>query len=215
MSPTRTRAAGYRTSTSRPHTTAARTWTRTDPGQRQRRVTEALQPSLDVAPNGIASVSFYDRRLPCRPQERQRPSRRASRTTPGRAPHRARRTVARTTASTRRSSSTAELRKPDPAIGHNIRLSAHTWDPQLNAPHQGCICMLGDVHRRLLRRHLLRARQDVHHVGVDVRLRGREPDLLPAADRRGGDDAGSVTTIPRRGRTSARPAPPGIAPWSR
>ena len=25
-------------------------------------------------------------------------------------------------------------------LGHNIRASAHTWDPQLNAPHPGCIC---------------------------------------------------------------------------
>ena len=25
-------------------------------------------------------------------------------------------------------------------IGHNIRLSQNTWDPQLNAPHWICIC---------------------------------------------------------------------------
>src|SRR5262245_2796854 len=25
-------------------------------------------------------------------------------------------------------------------IGHNVRLSADTWDPPLNAPHPGCIC---------------------------------------------------------------------------
>ncbi|HEY2935853.1 MAG TPA: hypothetical protein VGJ25_04585 [Gaiellaceae bacterium] len=33
-------------------------------------------------------------------------------------------------------------------LGHNIRLSAHTWDPQLNAPKRSCICgsstFLGD-----------------------------------------------------------------------
>jgi hypothetical protein len=28
-------------------------------------------------------------------------------------------------------------------IGHNVRLSAETWDPQLNAPHPGCICSSG------------------------------------------------------------------------
>jgi hypothetical protein len=28
-------------------------------------------------------------------------------------------------------------------IGHNVRLSADTWDPQLNAPHPGCICSSG------------------------------------------------------------------------
>jgi hypothetical protein len=36
-----------------------------------------------------------------------------------------------------------DLRQTNPAIGHNVRLSAHTWDPQLNAPHQGCICSSG------------------------------------------------------------------------
>jgi hypothetical protein len=25
-------------------------------------------------------------------------------------------------------------------IGHNLRLSAHTWDPQLSSPHPSCIC---------------------------------------------------------------------------
>jgi hypothetical protein len=33
-------------------------------------------------------------------------------------------------------------------IGHNIRLSTDTWDPQLSAPHPGCIScsstVLGD-----------------------------------------------------------------------
>jgi hypothetical protein len=28
-------------------------------------------------------------------------------------------------------------------IGHNVRLSAETWDPQLNAPHPGCLCSSG------------------------------------------------------------------------
>jgi hypothetical protein len=28
-------------------------------------------------------------------------------------------------------------------LGHNIRLSAQTWDPQLSAPHPGCICSNG------------------------------------------------------------------------
>ncbi len=28
-------------------------------------------------------------------------------------------------------------------IGHNVRLSGHTWDPQLSAPHQGCITCTG------------------------------------------------------------------------
>jgi hypothetical protein len=28
-------------------------------------------------------------------------------------------------------------------IGNNVRLSPDTWDPQLSAPHPGCICSSG------------------------------------------------------------------------
>ena len=28
-------------------------------------------------------------------------------------------------------------------LGHNIRLSPHTWDPQLSSPHPDCICNNG------------------------------------------------------------------------
>ena len=28
-------------------------------------------------------------------------------------------------------------------VGNNVRLSAHTWDPQLSALHPGCICSSG------------------------------------------------------------------------
>jgi hypothetical protein len=106
--------------------------------------TEALQPSLDVASNGVASVAFYDRRLPC-PEVgtaeavaaglQYDPGTSASPGTPyGRANY---------CVNTAIQFYRPDLRQANPAIGHNVRLSAHTWDPQLNAPHQGCICSSG------------------------------------------------------------------------
>jgi hypothetical protein len=95
---------------------------------------EALQPGIAVAPNGRVAVAFYDRRLPC----------------PGRA-------------SPEAAQAGLQFDPRDPfgrlnycintavqfyspglrPLGHNIRLSAQTWDPQLSAPHPGCICSGG------------------------------------------------------------------------
>jgi hypothetical protein len=106
--------------------------------------TEALQPNLDVAPNGVASVAFYDRRLPCPEAGTAEavaaglvydPGTSASPGTPyGRANY---------CVNTAIQFYRPDLRQANAAIGHNIRLSAHTWDPQLNAPHPGCICSSG------------------------------------------------------------------------
>jgi hypothetical protein len=93
--------------------------------------TEALQPGLAVAPNGTVVVAFYDRRLPCP----------------------ARGTVEANDAGigfdlvvafgrTNYCINTAvQLYRPNlKPIGHNIRMSPHTWDPQLNAARPVCIC---------------------------------------------------------------------------
>ena len=95
---------------------------------------EALQPGLAAAPNGRVAVAFYDRRLPC----------------PGRA-----------SAEAAQAGLTFDPHEPFGRVnycintavqfygaglkplGHNIRLSAQTWDPQLSAPHPGCICSGG------------------------------------------------------------------------
>jgi hypothetical protein len=92
--------------------------------------TEALQPHVEVAPSGTVTVAFYDRRLPC-------PS-------PGDADYAGsgvqddplapagRRNYCVNTA--------IQFYKPNLAlIGQNVRLSADTWDPQLNAAHSGSI----------------------------------------------------------------------------
>jgi hypothetical protein len=102
--------------------------------------TEALQPNLDVAPNGTVVDAFYDRRLPCPAQGTAEaagagiaydPGTSAS---PGRPYGRANYCV----------NTAAQFYKPNlTSSGHNIRLSAHTWDPQLSALRPSCICSSG------------------------------------------------------------------------
>jgi hypothetical protein len=94
---------------------------------------DEFQPNLAVAPNGTVSVNFYDRRLAC--------------PTTG--------TVANGLALDRVNPNysgslppygavnycvNASIQFYDPVLtpkGHNIRLTANTWDPQLNSPHPG------------------------------------------------------------------------------
>jgi hypothetical protein len=102
--------------------------------------TEALQPNLDVAPNGTVVDAFYDRRLPCPAAGTPEavgagiaydPGTSASPGTPyGRANY-----CINTAAQFYGSDLTP--------VGNNVRLSAHTWDPQLSALHPGCICSSG------------------------------------------------------------------------
>ena len=87
---------------------------------------EALQPRVEVAPSGTVAVVFYDRRLAC-------PSEAASGVQfdplgPG--------------GTTNFCINTAiQFYTPDlRPLGHNIRLSKFTWDPQLNAPKRFCVC---------------------------------------------------------------------------
>jgi len=101
---------------------------------------DELQPNLDVAPNGTVAVAFYDRRLACPASGSGEaagsgiahdPGTSASPGTPwGRANYCV--------------NSAIQFYRPNLApIGRNVRLSAHTWDPQLSAPHTSCICSSG------------------------------------------------------------------------
>jgi hypothetical protein len=101
------------------------------------RPVDAFQPNLDVAANGTVSVAFYDRRLAC-------PARNTAEAAAA--------GLALDTVNPNYSGSlppygatnycvnasiqyyTATLRPK----GHNIRLTQHTWDPQLSAPHTSC-----------------------------------------------------------------------------
>jgi hypothetical protein len=92
---------------------------------------DALQPNLAVAPGGTVSVAFYDRRLPCpaldTPEATVAGLMFDPRVPYGRANY---------CVNTAIQFYAAKLRP----LGHNVRLSEHTWDPQLSSPRFDCIC---------------------------------------------------------------------------
>jgi hypothetical protein len=101
---------------------------------------DALQPNLNVADSGLTdtvSVAFYDRRLSCPAAGTAEaiamgialdPGTSSSSGTPYGRPNYCVNTAVQFYNATLQ------------PVGHNIRLSEHTWDPQLNAPHPRCIC---------------------------------------------------------------------------
>ena len=92
---------------------------------------DALQPNLAVAPNGTVAVAFYDRRLAC-PARDSLEAVVAGLGFDPRAPY----------GRTNYCIDTAiQFYRPKlRPVGHNIRLSAHSWDPQLSSPRFNCIC---------------------------------------------------------------------------
>jgi len=98
---------------------------------------DEFQPNLDVAANGTVSVAFYDRRLACP----------AAGTAEAAAAG-----VALDTANANWSGPlppygaanycvNASIQFYTPSLapkGNNIRLTQHTWDPQLHSPHTSC-----------------------------------------------------------------------------
>jgi hypothetical protein len=96
---------------------------------------DELQPNLTVdAATGKVAVAFYDRRLAC-PLADTAAATHAGLAFDPNAPYGATNYCVNTAVQFY----TAQLAP----IGHNIRLSADTWDPQLNSPHTGCICSSG------------------------------------------------------------------------
>ena len=102
--------------------------------------TEVMQPNLAVAPNGTVTLAFYDRRLPCPVQGDAEAAGSGvsfdpgTATSPGTPWGRSNYCV----------NAAIQFYRPDlTPIGHNVRLSAHTWDPQLSALHPSCICTSG------------------------------------------------------------------------
>jgi hypothetical protein len=103
---------------------------------------DEFQPNLAAAANGTISVNFYDRRLPCPTQggaeaagaglalDQVNP--RYSGSLP---PYGAGNYCVNASIQFFR----ANLQR----IGHNIRISQHSFDPQLNAPHTGCAACVG------------------------------------------------------------------------
>jgi hypothetical protein len=97
---------------------------------------EALQPRVEVAPSGTVAVAFYDRRLACPSQDDVASGVQHDPFAPA--------------GQTNFCVNTAiQFYRPNlTPVGHNIRLSQFTWDPQLNAPKRSCVCgsstFLGD-----------------------------------------------------------------------
>ena len=97
---------------------------------------EALQPRVEVAPNGTVAVVFYDRRLACPSESDTASGVQFDPLAPA-----GKRNFCVNTA--------IQFYRPDlTPVGDNIRLSQFTWDPQLNAPKRSCVCasstFLGD-----------------------------------------------------------------------
>jgi hypothetical protein len=102
--------------------------------------TEALQPNLDVAPDGTVTDAFYDRRLSCPASDTAEAAGAGIAFDPG--------TSASPGAPYGRANycvnTAVQFYKPDlTPLGHNVRLSGHTWDPQLSALRPSCICSWG------------------------------------------------------------------------
>lgn len=98
---------------------------------------DEFQPNLAVAPDGTVSVNFYDRRLSCPTAgtaeavgagialDQVNPNYSGSLPPYGAANYCVNASIQFYTPSLQ-------------PVGHNIRLTQHTWDPQLNSPHDGC-----------------------------------------------------------------------------
>ncbi len=114
------------------------TWTRSVQVNDNTSAVDEFQPNLAVAASGTVSVNFYDRRLAC-PNAGTREAMNAGLALdtvnpnfPGTPPYGATNYCVNTS-----------IQFYTPALGplgHNIRLSQHTWDPQLNSPYRFCVC---------------------------------------------------------------------------
>jgi hypothetical protein len=105
---------------------------------------DEFQPNLAVAPDGTVSVNFYDRRLACPARATQEASAAGlalDRSNPNYAgslpPYAATDYCI--------NASVQFYRANLHPIGHNIRLSQHPWDPQLNAPNRASSSVLTDT----------------------------------------------------------------------
>jgi hypothetical protein len=102
---------------------------------------DEFQPNLAVAADGTVSVNFYDRRLAC-PAAGTAEAAGAGLALdvsnpnfPGTPPYGATNYCVNTSIQFYK----ATLNTLSP-LGHNIRLSQHTWDPQLNSAFRFCVC---------------------------------------------------------------------------
>ena len=102
------------------------------------------QPNVAVAPAGTVSINFYDRRLAC-PSLGSREA-----TAAGLALDRINANFSGQLPPYGQSNycvtSTVQFYAADlTPKGHNVRITEHSWDPQLNAPYRKCFCNPDDM----------------------------------------------------------------------
>jgi hypothetical protein len=91
---------------------------------------DEFQPNLSVAADGTVSNAFYDRRLLCPEAGTPEGTGAGIGPTPF--------DPAASGASNYCVNASVQFYRPDlTAIGNNVRLTEHTWDPQLSSPHPG------------------------------------------------------------------------------
>jgi len=120
---------------------AGATWTSPIQVNDNASTVDEFQPNLDVAANGKVAVSFYDRRLACPASGTAEAAAagialdQVNPNDPATPPYGAANYCVNTS---------VQFYTPTLApAGHNVRLSGHSWDPQLNAPHTSCATCLG------------------------------------------------------------------------
>jgi hypothetical protein len=100
---------------------------------------DEFQPNLAVGPDGTVSVNFYDRRLTC-PAAGTREATGAGLALDGSNPNYSG-SLPPYGATNYCITSSVQFYSADLAPkGHNVRLTQHSWDPQLNSPDRQCPC---------------------------------------------------------------------------
>jgi hypothetical protein len=105
---------------------------------------DEFQPNLAVAANGTVSVNFYDRRLAC-PAAGSAEAAAAGLALDRQSPTYAGALPPYGVANYCINSSVQFYRPSLAPIGHNIKITQHNWDPQLNAPDRSCPCNQADT----------------------------------------------------------------------
>ncbi|TMD94545.1 MAG: exo-alpha-sialidase [Chloroflexi bacterium] len=105
---------------------------------------DEFQPNLAVGPDGTLSINFYDRRLACpaaRTAEAVNAGLALDRSNPNYAG-----SLPPYGASNYCVTSSVQFYARDlTPKGHNVRLTQHSWDPQLNSPDRSCPCNQSDT----------------------------------------------------------------------
>ena len=100
---------------------------------------DEFQPNLAAAANGTVSVNFYDRRLAC-PEAGTAEAAAAGLALDQVNPNYSGSLPPYGATNYCVNTSIQFYRANLNPIGHNIRISQHTWDPQLNSPLRFCVC---------------------------------------------------------------------------